>query len=60
VSTPLEWHEVDAKLDPKKFTLRTILRRLAKKKKDPILEVLSAKPDLGKALERLAAYSLSP
>jgi len=60
VSTPLEWHEVDAKLDPKKFTLRTILGRLAKKKKDPILEVLSAKPDLGRALERLAARSLSP
>jgi bifunctional non-homologous end joining protein LigD len=31
VSTPLEWREVNAKLDPKKFTMDVVLKRLAKK-----------------------------
>jgi bifunctional non-homologous end joining protein LigD len=30
VSTPLEWDEVNAKLDPKKFTIKTIFKRLEK------------------------------
>jgi bifunctional non-homologous end joining protein LigD len=30
VSTPLEWDEVNAKLDPKNFTIRNILKRLEK------------------------------
>jgi bifunctional non-homologous end joining protein LigD len=30
VSTPLEWREVNAKLDPKKFTMDVVLKRLAK------------------------------
>ena len=31
VSTPLDWKEVTAKLDPKQFDVRTIFKRLAKK-----------------------------
>jgi bifunctional non-homologous end joining protein LigD len=35
VSTPLSWREVTADLDPARFTLRTIFRRLARQKRDP-------------------------
>lgn len=31
VSTPLEWKEVNAKLDPANFTIKTIFKRLDKK-----------------------------
>jgi bifunctional non-homologous end joining protein LigD len=31
VSTPLEWKELTDKLDPKDFTIKTILPRLTKK-----------------------------
>lgn len=31
VSTPLEWKEINAKLDPKKFTIETVLKRIEKK-----------------------------
>jgi bifunctional non-homologous end joining protein LigD len=31
VSTPLEWREVNAKLNPKKFTMDAVLKRVAKK-----------------------------
>jgi bifunctional non-homologous end joining protein LigD len=31
VSTPLEWREVNAKLDPKRFTMDVVLKRVAKK-----------------------------
>ena len=34
VSTPLEWREVNARLDPKKFTIRTVLKRLDRAKSD--------------------------
>jgi len=36
VSTPLRWNELTAKLNPEKFNLKTILRRLAQQKNDPI------------------------
>jgi bifunctional non-homologous end joining protein LigD len=54
VSTPLRWNEVNGKLDPKKFTIKTMPKRVAKVEEDPLLEVLECKPDLGLAIERLA------
>jgi bifunctional non-homologous end joining protein LigD len=36
VSTPLRWNELTAKLNPEKFNLKTIFRRLAQQKNDPI------------------------
>jgi bifunctional non-homologous end joining protein LigD len=35
VSTPLEWGELTPALDPSAFNLRTIFRRLGRKKRDP-------------------------
>jgi bifunctional non-homologous end joining protein LigD len=54
VSTPLAWEEVTGKLDPKKFTIKTVPKRFAKLKDDPLLAVLEERPDLGRAIERLA------
>ncbi len=54
VSTPLAWSEVTARLDPSRFTIRTVPARLKRKRADPLLGVLSDKPDLPAALSRLA------
>jgi bifunctional non-homologous end joining protein LigD len=54
VSTPLAWSEVDGRLDPRHFTLRTVPPRLARQKTDPLLPVLELAPDLGRVLARLA------
>jgi len=53
VSAPLAWSEVDGRLDPSRFTIRTLPKRLARQKEDPLRGVLSEKPDLVGALERL-------
>jgi len=53
VSTPLRWSEVNAKLDPSKFTIRTALARAEKLGDDPIARVLDEKPDLVVALARM-------
>ena len=58
VSVPLRWSEVDARLDPARFTLRNVPAR-ARKGPDPLLPLLEGKPDLLPALERLHAR-LSP
>lgn len=54
VSTPLRWSEVDGKLDPAAFTVRTIPARLQRQRADPWKLVLEARPDLPQALARLA------
>jgi bifunctional non-homologous end joining protein LigD len=54
VSTPLHWKEVNARLDPAQLTIRTVPARLQRAKADPLRPVLDLKPDLPRALARLA------
>jgi bifunctional non-homologous end joining protein LigD len=53
VSTPLRWSEVKEGLDPGRFTIRTLLPRLRQQREDPLLPVLSSRPDLVGAIVRL-------
>ena len=48
VATPLEWAELDGKIDPAAFTLRTIPARIAAQRGDPWA-------DMGKVRQRLPA-----
>ena len=52
VSCPLDWREVTARLDPARFTIRTVPRRFAKRA-DPLAPVLGAGIDLAAALTRM-------
>ncbi len=52
-SAPLLWHEVGAKLDPKRYTLKTLPARMKRLGEDPLAPVLTLKPDLHEALARL-------
>ena len=52
VSTPLDWSEVTADLDPGRFTIRTLPERVARLH-DPMRGVLTESPDLLAALGRL-------
>jgi len=54
VSTPLRWSEVTARLDPSRFTIETVPRRMKKMKDDPLVAVLGDAPDFFRALELLA------
>lgn len=54
VSTPLSWGEVTGRLDAGAFTLKSVPRRMARRKADPLLPVLTLVPDLGAALARLS------
>ncbi len=54
VSTPLDWREVNARLDVRAFNLKTVPPRLRKRKADPLLPVLTEQPDLERALALLA------
>ncbi|ACG72167.1 DNA ligase D, 3'-phosphoesterase domain protein [Anaeromyxobacter sp. K] len=55
VSTPLRWSEVTARLDPARFTVRTVPARAARLGRDPLGPVLTERPDLLRALARLRA-----
>ena len=52
VSTPLEWKEINSRLDPADFTIRTILERLDKTG-DLWKPVLGKGPDIPKVLEKI-------
>jgi bifunctional non-homologous end joining protein LigD len=52
VSTPLEWSEVNAKLDPKKFTIKTTALRL-KNMGDPFKSLNKRKANLKSALAKI-------
>jgi len=56
VSTPLEWREVKKGLDPKKFTIKTIFKRLAAKG-DLWKPVLGKGADLKAAAKHLAVLT---
>jgi bifunctional non-homologous end joining protein LigD len=46
VSTPLDWKELTPDLDPKAFNLKTILRRLARQKRDPMAALIRASANM--------------
>jgi bifunctional non-homologous end joining protein LigD len=57
VSTPLDWKEVNGRLDLGAFTVRTVparLNQMRKRKSDPLLPVLGEAPDLERSLALLA------
>jgi bifunctional non-homologous end joining protein LigD len=54
VSMPLRWSEVNARLDPTKFTIKTATARMRRLKQDPLAPVLDLRPDLSRALDLLA------
>ena len=54
VSMPLKWSEVNAKLTPRQFTIANALKRMERLGDDPVAPVLTERPDLARALSRLA------
>ena len=54
VSTPLGWHEVNRGLDVRRYTIRSVPRRIARSKSDPMRPILDETPDLPTVLARLA------
>lgn len=55
VSAPLRWSEVNGKLDPARFTIESAPRRMKRLGDDPLAPVLTLRPDLHAALQKLAA-----
>ncbi len=53
VSTPLRWREVTSGLDMRRFTIRSVPRRMSKMRDEPMLPVLDLRPDLPAVLSRL-------
>jgi bifunctional non-homologous end joining protein LigD len=54
VSTPLDWSEVNDRLDVRSFNVKTVPQRLKKRKEDPLRPVLDLQPDLERTLALLA------
>ncbi|MEA2600963.1 MAG: bifunctional non-ous end joining protein LigD [Acidobacteriota bacterium] len=54
VSTPLDWSEVDERLDVGAFNVKTVPQRLSRRKQDPLLPILTREPNLARTLELLA------
>ncbi|MGI9584571.1 MAG: DNA ligase, partial [Acidimicrobiia bacterium] len=54
VSAPLRWSEVTPSLDVHRFTIRSLPKRIASMKGDPILPLLSERPDIKAGLRYLA------
>jgi bifunctional non-homologous end joining protein LigD len=42
VSTPLTWSELTPALDPRRYNLKTIFRRLARQKTDPMAPLVTS------------------
>jgi len=59
VSMPLTWDEVVPGLDAKQFHLRNALDRVSRWAGDPCLAVLTERPDLQLALERLEQLTVA-
>jgi bifunctional non-homologous end joining protein LigD len=53
VSMPLEWSEVNERLDPLNFTVATAIDRMTRLGGDPLLPVLEHRPDLNALLARI-------
>jgi bifunctional non-homologous end joining protein LigD len=57
VSMPLTWDEVVPGLDPKQFHLRNALDRVTSWAGDPCAPILTERPDLAAALDRLEQFA---
>jgi bifunctional non-homologous end joining protein LigD len=55
VSMPLVWDEVTPELDPRAFNIKTALARMEARGDDPVRGVLTERPDLLGALEKLSS-----
>lgn len=53
VSAPLRWSEVTPQLDVGRFTIRSMPRRIARMSDDPLIGVLTERPDVVGGLSRL-------
>ena len=53
VSTPLDWSEVNQKLQPRQYTIKNVVKRMKSMGDDPMRPVLELKPDLQAALSKL-------
>lgn len=58
VSMPLRWDEVTPELDPKQFHIRNAAERIASWGNDPMLPVLTQRPDLLAALTALERHAV--
>ena len=54
VSAPLRWREVSKNLDVARFTIKSMPRRLASMRDDPLLGMLTDAPDIKAGLGALA------